>query len=391
MAKKRKAGRKRILALMLCIMTGLSLIAGGSYSKAADHYGTTPDGIRYHFSEGDDVWIVGYTGNSGDVVIPEYIEGSPVVGIVEEAFKNCTSLKSIKISKTVKNVDEYAFAGCANLESVEFPNSVKRTRISDDAFRDCPKLKSVKLPEGLETLGQHGFMNCSSLTAIEIPDSVTEFCTKIFDYCGDGFTIYCNAGSNAEAYAARNGIPCCANPFSDVKLNKYYTIPVLWAYNSDPQITSGTSDTTFEPSKTCNRAQTVTFIWRLMGCPEPKSSYNPFTDVKSGAYYYKAVLWAVENNITTGTSATKFSPKDPCSRGQFLTFLWRACGSPAPTNRSNPFVDVKSGKYYTDAVIWANENGITGGTDSTHFSPNASVTRGQAVTFLYRSRSIAQK
>ena len=165
--------------------------------------------------------------------------------------------------------------------------------------------------------------------------------------------IYGDAGSTGD------------NPFSDVKAGKYYTEAVLWAVNASPQITSGTSPTKFEPNLACNRAQVVTFIWRMMGCQEPKTTVNPFKDVKPSHYYYKAVLWAVENDITTGTSKTNFSPKDVCNRAQFVTFFWRACGCPAPTGDLYPFVDVKSGKYYSMAVKWASENEITTGRDET--------------------------
>jgi len=113
--------------------------------------------------------------------------------------------------------------------------------------------------------------------------------------------------------------------------------------------------------------------------------------VKKSHYYYKAVLWAVENNITTGKYPDRFAPKDSCNRAEFVTFLWRAAGSPAPQEGNNPFVDVKAGKYYRDAVLWVSENHITTGTDATHFSPKSNVSRDQAVTFLYRSKDVVKK
>ena len=178
-----------------------------------------------------------------------------------------------------------------------------------------------------------------------------------------------------------------AMPFVDVAEGAYYYDPVLWAVNHDPQITNGTDATHFSPNRTCTRAQVVTFLWRAMGEPEPTKTDNPFTDVKEGQYYYKAVLWAVENNITTGTSATTFSPDSGCTRGQVVTFLHRAQGTPAPGSSENPFTDVPEGQYYYDAVLWAVNHSpqITNGTSATTFSPNAICTRGQIVTFLYRS------
>ena len=181
--------------------------------------------------------------------------------------------------------------------------------------------------------------------------------------------------------------PVTTNPFNDVKEGEFYYEAVLWAVNADPQVTSGTSATTFSPNPTCTRAQVVTFLWRAKGCPEPKTNNNPFIDVKAGDYYYKAVLWAVENGITAGTSATTFSPNAGCTRAQVVTFLWRTEGQPKPNSSSNPFKDVKGGYYY-DAVLWAVEKGITAGTSATTFSPDATCTRGQIVTFLYRAFAV---
>lgn len=175
------------------------------------------------------------------------------------------------------------------------------------------------------------------------------------------------------------------NPFTDVTSGAYYYDPVLWAVNHTPQITNGTGANTFSPEATCTRGQVVTFLWRAKGCPEPKSTSNPFTDVKEGAYYYKAVLWANENNITNGTGAKTFSPEAPCTRAHVVTFLWRTANKPA-AGSGNPFKDVPAGQYFTDAVLWAvNHNPqITNGTGADTFSPDNPCTRGQIVTFLYR-------
>jgi len=171
-------------------------------------------------------------------------------------------------------------------------------------------------------------------------------------------------------------------PFKDVtkKTLSYYT-PVYWALRNG--ITKGTSDTTFSPDKSCTRGEFVTFLWRANGQPSPTIS-NPFTDVKENLSYYKAVLWAYEKGITTGTSDTTFSPSATCTRAQVATFLWRAQGSPEPTNQDNPFIDVQEGRSYTKAVMWAYENDITTGTSENEFSPNKKCTRAQTVTFLYR-------
>ncbi len=172
------------------------------------------------------------------------------------------------------------------------------------------------------------------------------------------------------------------NPFKDIKRSDFYYTPVLWAVNKG--ITTGTSNTTFSPNDACTRGQIATFLWRAAGSPTPKTNKNPFTDVKKKDYYYKAVLWAVGKGITSGTSKTTFSPNDPCTRGQIAAFLYRAASSPKPKTNKNPFTDIKPKDYYYNAVLWAVGNGITAGTSKTTFSPNDPCTRGQIATFLYR-------
>ena len=171
------------------------------------------------------------------------------------------------------------------------------------------------------------------------------------------------------------------NPFTDIPKGAYYLDAVLWA--AENGITGGTDASHFSPDSVCTRAQAVTFLWRAAGSPAPKSSVNPFTDVAEGSYYYDAVLWAVEQGITKGTTADTFSPNATCTRAQIVTFLWRSQKSPA-AGTANPFTDVAADAYYTNAVLWAAENGITGGTTATTFSPNNDCTRAQIVTFLFR-------
>ena len=174
-----------------------------------------------------------------------------------------------------------------------------------------------------------------------------------------------------------------ANPFVDVVAGAYYYDAVLWAVENG--VTNGKDATHFEPNGICTRAQAVTFLWRNAGQPEPKTTAMPFNDVKIGSYYEKAVRWAVEEGITKGTSTTSFSPGANCTRAQIVTFLWRSKGSPTVEGIENPFTDVAVA-YYTNAVLWAVKEGVTNGTSATSFSPRANCTRGQIVTFLYRSR-----
>ena len=172
------------------------------------------------------------------------------------------------------------------------------------------------------------------------------------------------------------------NPFQDVEESAYYYEPVLWAV--DEGVTSGMTATTFKPNRVCTRGQVVTFLWRAAGCPEPETAVCPFVDVASNRFYYKAVLWAYENGITAGIDATHFMPESTVTRGQFVTFLWRAEGKPA-AGGSNPFTDLNPVRFYYDAVLWAAQNGIAAGTTATTFAPEGFCTRGQVVTFLYRN------
>ena len=175
--------------------------------------------------------------------------------------------------------------------------------------------------------------------------------------------------------------PVVKHPFTDVPEGSWYEDAVIWAV--DRGITSGTGATTFEPDGICTRAQAVTFLWRAAGSPAPTTVSMPFTDVKAGSWYYDAVLWAVEKDITKGTSDITFSPDLNCSRGQIVTFLWRAAGSPAVSGNA-AFTDVVVDAYYADAVLWAVKEGVTNGSSATTFGPDVECSRSQIVTFIYR-------
>ena len=179
--------------------------------------------------------------------------------------------------------------------------------------------------------------------------------------------------------------PIKAQPeFKDIANNSYYYDAVQWAVEKG--ITEGTSIETFSPHASCTRAQTVTFLWRAAGSPEPTGTINPFSDLDPSAYYYKAVLWAIEHGITQGTSADTFSPNMTVTRGQTVTFLHRAAGTPSHGGNA-AFLDISDNDYYFDAVAWAAQNGITSGVGNGKFSPGADCTRGQIVTLLYRANN----
>ena len=407
-----------------------------------------------------------------DLVIPD-----GVTSIDEYVFYNCSSLKSVTIPDSVTSIDYCAFIGCDSLSSVTIGSGV--TSISSFAFNGCDSLTDVYItdvaawlnisfegyysnpltvndldkklylkgklvtnlviPDGVTSIGGDVFKHCASLKSVTIPDSVTSIGEYEF-YCSSLITVHyggtdeqranisigdynSNLTSAAWHYECDGIIcksaepeepgpkptepkptepkptepvttepqpaepdpttpPASENAFVDVVQDAYYFEPVQWAVANG--ITNGLSPDSFGPDATCTRAQIVTFLWRANGSPAPTSDNNPFTDVPAGQWYTDAVLWAVEKGITSDTSATTFSPDAGCTRGQVATFLWRAEGEPA-SGGENIFSDLGVGAYYYDAVLWAVENSITNGMGDGTFAPDATCTRGQIVTFLYRT------
>ncbi len=216
-----------------------------------------------------------------------------------------------------------------------------------------------------------------TLTVLDSKDKAVKLTQKNGKY-----TFTMPSGKVMVTAAFKAAAPASENPFTDVPSGAYYEDAVIWAVKKG--ITSGTSATTFDPDGSCTRAQAVTFLWRAAGSPEPKSATMPFTDVPAGSYFEKAVLWAVENRITKGTSDTTFSPDASCTRAQIVTFLWRAGGSPAVSGNS-AFSDVAADAYYAAAVAWAEKNGVTGGIGGGLFGSDNTCTRAQIVTFLHRA------
>lgn len=181
-----------------------------------------------------------------------------------------------------------------------------------------------------------------------------------------------------------------SNPFYDVNGTDWFYSAVMWAYYNTPQVTNGKDESHFAPKASCTRAQVVTFLWRAAGRPEPSGSVKQFSDVpknNSYAYCYDAILWAVENGITKGTDATHFSPNATVTRAQFVTFLWRYAGEPAPKNMSCSFNDVNANAFYYKAVLWAVENGVTTGKTATQFAPGTTCTRCEVAAFMFRAFS----
>ncbi len=336
--------------------------------------------------------------------------------IGSEAFRNCESLTEINLPDSLTTMGQSAFDGCASLKTITIPGSLKN--LPDFSFFDCTALETVVFNDGTEKIGSQAFRNNASLKTIHLPASFkginitsSSLSGHSFYACDSICDIYF-AGSPSQwdkleldadtlsrfekakiHFGAEDTDPDPDpdpdpkpkpedNPFTDVAEQDFFFAPVQWAVSKG--VTNGLSATSFGPKADCTRAQVVTFLWRAAGEPAPESNENPFTDISEGQYYYDAVLWAVEQGITTGLSATTFGPNAACNRAQVVTFLWRAAGKPVPRSGDNPFGDVIIGQYYYDAVLWAVENEITTGLSATSFGPGSVCNRSQIVTFLYR-------
>ncbi len=374
----------------------------------------------------DSVTNIGIGAFQGCGNLAEVTLGDHVTSIENSAFGGCGSLLSMEIPASVTQIGVQVFSGCNHLTSIHvsddnssyasidgvlfnksfteiiafpgakgghymIPDSVSNIGL---AFQLCRNLTSITIPGSVTNIEKEAFYLCSSLRSITIPNSIQSIRSAAFRSCSSLKDVYFTGSQeewNAITIESNNDPLLGAQihfirpiPFADVPDGKYYTDAVLWAVAHDPQITNGYSDGTFRPDQVCTRAQVVTFLWRAAGEPEPKIALNPFTDVSKSAYYYKAVLWAVEKGITTGKNATTFDPTGECTRAHVVTFLWRANGSPNPTSSTNPFKDVPAGKYYAKAVLWALENGVTTGKTANTFNPDGECTRAHVVTFLYR-------
>ena len=312
-------------------------------------------------------------------------EGLTDIG--SKAFFHCVDLTVLRLPDTVSRIGGNAFYGCRGLRHVELPEGL--TAIPEGLFWHCSALVGVTIPAGVSSLGSYAFCECSSLSALCFRGAAPTVGTEVFFGCTD-LTLYYTQGQQGWTSPKWQGSPTkvwdgspCYAPFPDVVPGSYCADPILWAV--EQRITTGATHSSFAPDRACTRAEIVTFLWRAAGCPVPSAGENPFTDVDSGAYYYEAMLWAVEQGITKGTAKDRFSPFKECTRAQVATFLWRAMGCPEAETGEAPFRDLPEDAYYYESVLWAVEQGITKGTGKNSFSPDRSCTRGQIVTFLYRA------
>ena len=376
-----------------------------------------------------------YNGPGGDVVVP-----TGVTSIGDDAFSYCQGLTSVTVPSGVTSIGARAFSYCFDLTEVAIADSV--TSIGNNAFDSCWELARVKLPSGLTAIERNLFASCNSLSEVAIPDSVTSIGYRAFAECDSltsitipagvtgietGMFSGCSSLANiyipvSAAYVSRSAfagcesltdlyyggspaqwegtshlnlddyllenvtihynaqaIPAAVGGFTDVSANAYYADAVLWAVENG--ITSGTSATTFSPNNTCTTAQILTFLWRANGSPVV-SGDNPFSDVSTGAYYYHAALWAREKGLIFGSA---FNGDTPCTRAATVTYLWKLAGQPSAG--ASGFTDVPSSASYAQSVAWAVREGITSGTSASTFSPDNTCTRAQIVTFLYRAQS----
>ena len=347
---------------------------------------------------------------------------SGVTDIGEGAFYNACEITALNIPASVASIGGAFTSYCLSLEAVtvESGNAYYASRdgaLFDKAMKTlicypCNRQASAyAIPSGVSAIGLNdgdGFDGCQNLTALEIPASVTRFawgalyCENLKDVYYGGNQAQWNALVNSEPNRSTDELeiiqsfrmhygsalpgnlvsaaPALPTQFSDVPAGAYYADAVQWAVEND--VTKGVSETNFAPEDICNRGQVATFLWRAKGCPEPQTTANPFTDVSPTSAFYKAILWAAETGVTAGTSATTFSPGNPCTRAHVVTFLWRAQGKPAAAGDSS-LADAFPQGYYTDAVRWADAAGLLGGTGEA-FTPSALCPRADIVTYLYR-------
>ncbi|MBQ7474951.1 MAG: leucine-rich repeat protein [Clostridia bacterium] len=341
--------------------------------------------------------------------IEEFDFPGSITEIPADVFLYCSYLKKVTVSEGVETIGANAFNMCLALEEISLPESLRK--IGEGAFTSCG-LKNITLPDGLREIGDGAF-SYSSIRALTLPAGITNIGPETFKGCvslrkavaegvgtvGDSAFESCHfltdltlgktlgsVGKNAFRNCAElRFIKLSGDPrphFLDVPDGEYYSDAVVWA--AENEITAGVGSALFAPDDGCERGQVVAFLWRAQGSPAPKSAKHPFVDMIP-PYVQDAVIWAVENGVTVGTTPTTFSSGKTCTRGQIVAFLWRAAGKPEPKNGVCPFTDVKKTDYFRDAVLWAVENGITVGTGAKTFSPDEICTRAQIVTFLYRS------
>lgn len=317
------------------------------------------------------------------IVIPDGIEH-----IKLHTFQGCTSLAEVTIPDSVIEVAANSFQDCTSLTHVYFPNCF--TAIGDEAFSGCTSLTDVTLPYGFNCLRPRAFSGCTSLKTVTFSSEVWPICEDVFagtDSLTDIYYIGTEEQWNDFASKVDFGRDMTGvnihfkKTFDDAAPGGYFTDAVEWA--AAYKFADPKSDTSFGTEDPCPRGEVVDIIWRAAGSPKPTSDVNPFTAVTPDNEYYDAILWAAEKGVTNGRGDGTFGVNDTVTRAQAVTFLYRAAGAPEISYRS-AFTDVADGEYYSLPVLWAVDNQITNGTGDNKFSPEALISRGQLVTFAYR-------
>ena len=397
--------------------------------ERAFYYCQSLETIRLPFSMiaiGDDAF--GHCISLNDIQLPMALS---YVGYF--AFNGCTGLTSMEFPPNLTYFTGGSFYDCTGLTELIFPEGT--TYVDDDAFAGCTNVKKIVFSGDLPTI-MGAFIGITA-DAWYPAGNETWTSEALLDYGGDlTWHAMCEEHSFGkwtpvvDATCTESGIDervcsSCAwtetrvsqphghiwdegeeneagelvytclicgettgelpfvNPFTDVNEGDFFYDAVAWAVQEG--VTTGATETTFNPNGDCQRGQVVTFLWRAAGCPEPTSTNNPFTDVKESDFFYKAVLWAVEKGITNGLTADTFGPYELCNRAQVVTFLWRAMGSPEVQVGGGEFSDVVPTEFYATAVMWASVNGITNGMGDGTFGVSKICNRAQVVTFLYRT------
>ena len=346
------------------------------------------------FMPDEDLEIIVTFKRNGPYTITPYVEGN---GTVRLSHQTAYELETVTVTAVPARGHEVVSIGCyhsqitktgQNTWTFPMPRFREEVHVTFSPIR-YPVTVTPELPMGgvafldteTATIGQTVTLTC-------LPDKgyrVARITGAALTDNGDGTYTFVmdDAPIELSVMFLRED-----NPFLDVNETHFFYEPVLWAVEQG--ITNGVDAEHFRPMGVCNRAQVVTFLWRAAGSPAPAGTENPFEDVAAGTWYTDAVLWAVEQGITNGLTETTFGPTQVCNRAQVVTFLHRAKGSPVPNSSGNPFTDVPAGSFYTNAVLWALENGVTTGASATTFNPAGQCLRAQVVTFLYRAEQIPE-
>ena len=431
---------KKLLSIFLVLCLALSLLPAAALAADVVDSGVGADGIRWSFSR-DGVLTVTGSGSMRNYDKSEiYMDENIDQRVPAPWAKYAASLKTIVIGEGITEVGDFTFIDCRSVTRIQLPGTLRR--VGQNAFSSA-SVTELTLPEGLQQidrmafaavnitelvipasvteLGEHAFDGCDSLRVLKILGPVRSIEAGTFRHCTSLNDLFLSGGIGRIDHNAFLDCPSIQNvyfggsreqwktltgdvysefnhgriafhfnadlapsaSFTDVPVGSWYAESVHWA--AQRGVTAGTAPGRFSPDDPCTRAQMVTFLWRAMGNPSPDTPVkNAFRDVKDGDYFREAVLWAIDRGITRGTSETTFSPDDTVTRAQTVTFLWRLHSEVTETTRHS-FSDVPADAYYHLAVCWAENSGVTSGVAPGVFGPDQPCTRAQIVTFLYRS------